>query len=99
MLIFVALIVLSIVFYFYYKTKQFRATLPIRKKWYASNASVFLGSFIMFFGINQLVSFQGLVTYIIAGIFIILGIALIVYNYKAARHYHKCVAEESRLNK
>jgi len=32
MLIFVFLIILSIVFYFYYKTKQFRATLPIRKK-------------------------------------------------------------------
>ncbi|WP_422122962.1 YtpI family protein [Planococcus sp. X10-3] len=99
MLIFVLLIILSGVFYFYYKTKQFRATLPIRKKWYASTASVFLGSFIMFFGINQLFRFSGAVTYIIAGIFIVLGIALIVYNYKATKHYHQFVAEETRLNK
>lgn len=98
MLIIVLFIILSAVFYFYYKTKQFRATLPIRKKWYASTASIFLGSFIMFFGINQLFSFTGAVTWIIAGIFIILGIALIVFNYKAAKHYHQFVAEETRLN-
>lgn len=98
MLIFVFLIILSIMFYFYYKTKQFRATLPIRKKWYASTASMFLGSFILFFGINQLFRFAGVVTYLIAGIFIILGLALIIYNYKAAKHYHKFVAEETRLN-
>lgn len=99
MLIFVILIVMSLVFYFYYKTKQIRATLPIRKKWYASNASVFLGSFILFFGINQLVVYQGIVTYLISGIFIALGLFLIVVNYKASRHYHQFVAEETRLNK
>lgn len=98
MLIFVFLIILSIVFYFYYKTKQFRAKLPIRKKWYASTASMFLGSFILFFGINQLTIFQSTVTYIISGIFIILGLALVIFNFKAARHYHKFVAEETRLN-
>ncbi|WP_203333215.1 YtpI family protein [Planococcus beigongshangi] len=98
MLIFIFLIVISAVFYFYYKTKQFRATLPIRKKWYAATASLFLGSFILFFGINQLMVFTGIVTYIISGIFIILGLALVIHNYKAARHYHKFVAEETRLN-
>lgn len=98
MLIFIFLIILSIVFYFYYKTKQFRATLPIRKKWYSSTASMFLGSFIFFFGINQLTIFQTTVTYIIAGVFIVLGLALMIFNFKAARHYHKFVAEETRLN-
>lgn len=98
MLIFIFLIILSIVFYFYYKTKQFRATLPIRKKWYASTASMFLGSFIFFFGINQLTIFQTTVTYIISGVFIVLGLALMIFNFKAARHYHKFVAEETRLN-
>lgn len=99
MLVFVGLIIVSFVFYFYYKTKQFRAVLPIRKKWYAATASVALGSFIMFFGINQLFIFQSVITYIISGIFIVLGIALIIYNYKAAKHYHSFVAEEARLNK
>lgn len=98
MLIFIFLIIISLVFYLYYKTKQFRAVLPIRKKWYAATASICLGSFVMFFGINQLFIFQTLVTFIIAGIFIVLGLGLIVYNYKAAKHYHQFVAEETRLN-
>ncbi|RNF40845.1 YtpI family protein [Planococcus salinus] len=98
MLIFVFFIIVSFVFYFYYKTKQFRATLPIRKKWYASVASVALGSFVMFFGINQLFLFQSTLTYVISGIFIVLGLGLIVYNYKAAKHYHSFVDEETRLN-
>ncbi|CEG23233.1 hypothetical protein BN1080_02182 [Planococcus massiliensis] len=98
MIVLVGMIIISFVFYFYYKTKQFRATLPIRRKWYASIASVALGSFVLFFGINQLFVFQSIVTYIISGIFIILGLALMIYNYKAAKHYHSFVAEEARLN-
>ncbi|TWT26361.1 YtpI family protein [Planomicrobium sp. CPCC 101110] len=97
--IFVLLIVVSFVFYFYYKTKQFRTSLPIRKNWYASMASVALGSFVMFFGINQLFLFQTVVTYIVAGIFIVLGLGLIVYNFKAAKHYRSFLDEETRLNK
>lgn len=98
MLVFVLLIIVSFVFYFYYKTKQFRATLPIRKKWYGATAALCLGAFMLFFGINQLFIFQTAVTYIIAGIFIVLGLAMMVTNYKAAKHYHQFVEEESRLN-
>lgn len=98
MLIFIFLMIFSLVFYFYYKTKQFRTILPIRKKWYASTASFFLGSFGIFLGIDLVIVFQTPLTYIVAGIFIILGIVLCIHNYKAAKHYHKFVAEESRLN-
>ncbi len=98
MLVFVLLIIVSFVFYFYYKTKQFRAVLPIRKKWYGATASFALGAFMLFFGINQLFVFQTAVTYIIAGIFIVLGLAMMFTNYKAAKHYHQFVAEEARLN-
>lgn len=98
MLIFLFLMIFSIVFYFYYKTKQFRATLPIRKKWYAATAAFFLGSFGVFLGIDLVVVFQTPLTFIISGIFIVLSLALLIHNYKAARHYHKFVAEETRLN-
>ncbi|WP_033541911.1 YtpI family protein [Planococcus sp. CAU13] len=98
MLIFIVLMIFSIMFYFYYKTKQFRTTLPIRKKWYASNASVFLGSFGVFLGIDLIIVSQTPLTYIVAGIFIILGLVMVIHNYKAAKHYHQFVAEEARLN-
>ncbi len=98
MLIFIFLIVFSAVFYLYYKTKQIRTRLPVRKNWYATRASIGLGSFITFFGINQIVIFQTAVTYIIGGIFIILGIGIIIHNVKANRHYQKFLDEETRLN-
>ncbi|KYG58172.1 YtpI family protein [Planococcus maritimus] len=98
MLIFIFLIIVSAVFYLYYKTKQIRTRLPVRKNWYASRAQIALGSFIAFFGVNQLFIFQTAVTYIIAGIFIVLGLVLIVHNYKANRHYQAFLDEETRLN-
>ncbi|HSI66523.1 MAG TPA: YtpI family protein [Planococcus sp. (in: firmicutes)] len=98
MLIFVFLIIVSFVFYFYYKTKQFRTKLPVRKNWYKSRASIALGSFVAFFGINQVFLYQSALTYLIAGIFISLGIGLITYNYKAAKHYQTFLDEETRLN-
>ncbi|TWT08428.1 hypothetical protein FQV26_11625 [Planococcus sp. CPCC 101016] len=100
MFIFAFLIIVSFVIYFYNKTKQFRtrSVLPIRKKWYAARASVALGSFITFFGINQLFVYQSTVTYIISAIFIVLGVALIYYNYKASRYYHSFLEEEADLN-
>ncbi|ALS79076.1 MULTISPECIES: YtpI family protein [Planococcus] len=100
MFIFVVLIIVSFVIYFYNKTKQFRTrtVLPIRKKWYAARASMALGSFVAFFGVNQLFVFQTVITYIISTIFIVLGLALVYYNYKAARHYHVFLEEEADLN-
>ena len=100
MFIFVFLIIVSFVIYFYNKTKQFRtrSVLPIRKKWYSARASMALGSFITFFGINQLFVYQSTVTYIISAIFIVLGVALIYYNYKASRYYYTFLEEEADLN-
>lgn len=100
MLIFVVLIIVSFVIYFYNKTKQFRTrtVLPIRKKWYAARASMALGSFVALFGINQLFVFQSAITYIVSAIFIVLGLALVYYNYKASRHYFAFLEEEADLN-
>lgn len=57
-----------------------------------------LGGLLLFFGLNQLILFQGLTTYIIAAIFILLGIYVFIFNYRAHRHYKQFVAEETKLN-
>lgn len=94
------LIIISGLFYFYFKTRQFRTTyvLPIRKKMYASIASTFLGSLLLSFGLNQLVLLNRPITYIIAGIFILLGLFVIVFNYRAYSHYKQFIEEEASLN-
>lgn len=96
---FIMLIVISFAAYFYFKTKQFRSTLPIRKKWYKAKAGVALGVFIIAFGVNTLIVQQSAVGYIIGIIFIIVGFMESYYNFKKARHEGKFVEEEYELNK
>ena len=93
-------IITSIVLYFYFKTKQFRTTymLPIRKKMYKSIAGSFLGLLLISFGLNQLVIFNELVNYIVATIFVLFGLYVLIFNYRAFKHYQKFVKEEAEIN-
>lgn len=97
--ILVACIVASIVFYLYFKTKQFRATLPIRKKWYTAKAGVTLGVFLMFFGVNATILYPDLTGYIVAAVFVIIGAGIGVNNFKRMRHEGQYIREEYELNK
>ncbi|MDM5249747.1 MULTISPECIES: YtpI family protein [unclassified Lysinibacillus] len=98
-LIFVFAIIISFAIYFYFKTKQFRSSLPIAKNWYKSKANVCFGLFILLFGLNQAYLFPGLYTFIIVAILVILGIFVIIENIKKARHYGQFVEEEFRINR
>jgi len=93
-----AAIVVTFVWYFYFKTKQFRATLPIRKKWFGAKASVCLGACLLFFGINYLFVYQSSITYVISGLFILLGGYFMYHNLKVAKHYKQFVEEELSIN-
>ena len=96
--LFVACIIFSFIAYFYYKTKQFRSTLPIQKKWYTAKAGTALGIFMIFFGLNVTIIYPTAVGYAVAAVFIILGAATASNNYKRARHEGRFVEEEYRLN-
>jgi hypothetical protein len=98
--IFVFLIIASAVFYFYFKTRQFRTrqVFPIRKKMYASMSGASLGGLLLFFGLNQLVLFNGITTYVIAALFIAFGAFVGIYNFRAYKHYRSFVDEETTLN-
>ncbi|WP_432358126.1 YtpI family protein [Sporosarcina sp. UB5] len=99
-LVLVFLIIASGVYYFYFKTRQFRTrqVFPIRKKFFASKAGSFLGGLLFFFGLNQLLLFEGVATYVVSSLFIVLGAYIIFYNYKAAKHYKQFIDEETKLN-
>lgn len=98
--LFVFGIVASGVFYFAFKTRQFRTepVFPIRKKMYASKAGIALGCLLIFFGINQLLLFDGVLTYIVSGIFLLFGSYAAIFNFNASKHYKQFVEEERRLN-
>lgn len=42
--------------------------------------------------------FGGVTTYVISGIFIVLGGYVSIFNWKAVKYYNQFVDEESRLN-
>ena len=94
----VACIVASLVFYFYFKTKQFRSTLPIRSKWYKAKSGVALAAFIISFGLNATILYPDVVGYIVAIVFLIIGIGVGTNSYKRMRHEGRYVQEEYDLN-
>ncbi|RHW33480.1 hypothetical protein D1B33_15670 [Lysinibacillus yapensis] len=98
-LIFVFFIIVTFVAYFYYKTKEFRSTLPIQKKWYKAKAGVALGIFVIVFGLNTSIVYPTLVGFLIAAAFVIIGFMKSFSSYKQVRHEGKFVKEEYELNR
>ena len=96
--LFVVIIVTAVV-YLFFKTKQFRTTLPIRKKWYKAKAGVTLGCFITAFGLNTGMLYHDAVGVIVAASFILLGSVVISGQLKRVRHEGKYILEEYELNK
>ncbi|MCJ7839737.1 YtpI family protein [Lederbergia sp. NSJ-179] len=93
-------IVFSFSFYVFYKIKYVRSRLPMERKLLNGKSSLALGSFIAFFGINQLFLFQTPLTYVIGTIFIILGIASAWAGFKSYRyHIPYAVREAEEMSK
>ena len=97
--IFVFCIIVSFVAYFYYKTKQFRTTLPIQKKWYTAKAGTALGAFVLFVGCNTPIIYPTFVGFVISALFIVIGILMAVNHYKRVVHEGRFVKQEYELNR
>jgi len=89
--ILVLLIVLSFVFYIFYKIKYVRSKRPAERSWLSAKSSIALGLFVALFGINQLFLFQTAVTYIVGSLSVWGGI-------KAYKFYLPQAAKEAQEN-
>lgn len=87
MLIFALFIAVSIVMYIYYKVIILRMKDELTQKYTNAKSRIFLGSFILFFGINQYIAYQSKVILFISIVFVILGVIQMVHGFKAAKHY------------
>ena len=96
--IFVLLIVLSFVFYIFYKIKYVRSRRPAERKWLSAKSSIALGLFVALFGVNQLFLFQTTVTYIVGAIFIVIGSLSVWGGIKAYKFYLPHAAKEAQEN-
>lgn len=95
----IALIIGSAVAYLFFKTKQIRTNLPIRKKWYKAKSGIALGLFLISFGINTAMIYNDTLTYVIGALFILVGSSFSTNNYKRMKHEGKFIKEEYELNK
>lgn len=90
------LIVLSIVFWLYYKVAIIKSDDPLTQAYLNAKSRICLGGFISFFAINQYIFYQTRISLFIGIAFLILGVLQTVRGYKEAKHYR---SEWQRLNK
>lgn len=88
-------IVISFSMYVFYKIKYVRSSRPVEKKWLSAKSSIALGLFVASFGVNQLFLFQSVLTYLVAGIFILIGGLSAYAGLKAYKHYLPFAIEEA----
>lgn len=87
MVIFPIIILFSLVLYVYYKVAIVRTDDILKQLYLNSKGKIFLGSFILFFGVNQYLYYQTRVALYISIIFILMGGAQTIFGFKNARHY------------
>jgi uncharacterized protein YacL len=96
MSVLVFLIVILFAFYLFYKTKYFRSSRPVEKKWLAAKSNIALGLFVSLFGINHILFIsQTTVTTIVSVIFIVYGAVFTWVGVKKYKHYLPFAAEEA----
>ncbi|CEA00752.1 hypothetical protein BN1048_01070 [Jeotgalicoccus saudimassiliensis] len=71
-----------------YKVRKIRTVRDVRAAYYDSIARIWLGLFLVAFGLNTMIQFHTLVAYIIGGLFVLLG-GYQTYHFNKARKYFK----------
>jgi Na+/H+ antiporter NhaD/arsenite permease-like protein len=90
------LIIVSFMFYLFYKTKYFRTQRPMEKRWLSGKSSIALGLFVALFGLNQFFLWDTAVSRIIGTVFLIYG-ALVAYNgVRQYKHFLPFAIEEAK---
>ncbi|TYR82164.1 hypothetical protein FZC66_00770 [Priestia megaterium] len=93
--IFAILIVVSLVFYLYLKVKYVRSQKLIERQWISAKSSISLGSFVLFFGVNQWFIYGTTLSLVIGVIFFLIGLGSIIAGIRAYKYYFPLITEET----
>ncbi|MFD2639855.1 YtpI family protein [Piscibacillus salipiscarius] len=85
--ILITLFIVSIILYIYFKVKITKSKDPLYMHITNAKARITLGIFVSTFFMNQYYYYQTRLALFITILFLILGIAQIVYGYKLYKHY------------
>ncbi len=95
MIIFPIIIMLSLVFYVYYKVAIIKTSDKLTQAYFNAKSRISLGSFLFFFGINQYIFYQTQISLFIGIVFLILGGLQLNLGFRETKHYRK---EWKRIN-
>ncbi|CAD2073407.1 hypothetical protein GCM10007275_02040 [Jeotgalicoccus coquinae] len=84
----VTAIVATFILFVVFKVRKIRTVRDVRGAYYNSIARIWLGLFLVAFGLNTMLQFHTLVAYIIGGIFVLFG-GYQAYHFNQARKYFK----------
>lgn len=83
----VTAIVATFILFVVFKVRKIRTIRDVRSAYYNSIARIWLGLFLVVFGLNTMLQFHTLVAYIIDGIFVLLGGYQVFYFNKARKYF------------
>ncbi|WP_051239047.1 YtpI family protein [Jeotgalicoccus psychrophilus] len=83
----VTAIVATFILFVVFKVRKIRTIRDVRSAYYNSIARIWLGLFLVVFGLNTMLQFHTLVAYIIGGIFVLLGGYQVFYFNKARKYF------------
>lgn len=89
MAIFPIIIVLSLVFWVYYKVAIVRTKEPLIQAYFNAKSRFCLGSLVFFFGINQYIFYQTKFSLFVGIVFVILGGMQLIRGFRETKHYRK----------
>ncbi|CAM4209732.1 membrane protein [Bacillus manliponensis] len=92
-------IIVTFMFYLFYKTKFFRTHRPMEKGWLASKSAIALGLFVALFGLNQFFMDISTVRIIVGGLFVLIGGASIYNGVRQYKHFLPLAIEEAETYK
>ncbi|NSL51285.1 YtpI family protein [Calidifontibacillus erzurumensis] len=93
--IFAVLSVLCITAYVFFRIKYFRIKLPYYRQWTSSKATIALGLFMFFFGLDQLIIWRDKVAIIVGIVFAVVGLVYAYQGYRAFKYYQVKAIEEA----
>lgn len=83
----VTAIVVTFILFVVFKVRKIRTIRDVRSAYYNSISRIWLGLFLVVFGLNTILQFHTLVAYLIGGLFILLGGYQVFYFNKARKYF------------
>ncbi|GAB6428462.1 MULTISPECIES: YtpI family protein [Bacillus] len=88
-------IIVSFMLYLFYKTKYFRTNRPMEKGWLSGKSAMALGSFVLFFGINQFFLELSTARIIVGVLFVLFGSASVFNGFRQYKHFLPLAVKEA----